>query len=218
MDDNAELIACSPERVVASYFNQECELPYGLTTEHLRQAMEEFIDFLGFINARLWEKRLPRLETLLMPATFSGIVSEFMCIAIPRYCPGLVRNRYHNGHPDLIPKGRFSNDAVQYATEGIEVKASQRARGWQGHNPESGWLMVFHFESNTANDIKRGAPAKPFRFMGVYAARLDTGDWSFSGRSGVSRRTITASVNSFGMEKMRKNWVYQHHDSSKKLS
>lgn len=209
MNDDAELIACSPKPVVASYFNPKCVLPYGLTTHDVRQAMEEFIELLGFINTRLHEKQAPRLETLVMPATFSSIVSEFMCIAIPRYCPTLVRNRFHNGHPDLLPKGRFPHDAVQYTTEGIEIKASQHASGWQGHNPESVWLMVFHFESNTANDIKKGAPAKPFRFVGVYAAHLDKSDWTFSGRSGTSRRTITASVSSSGVQKMRDNWVYQ---------
>lgn len=209
MNDDVELIACSPKPIIESYFNSQCVLPYGLTVAHVRRAMEDFNELLGAINTRLHERQVPRLEALLMPATFSSIVSELMCSAIPRYCPTLVRNRFHNGHPDLIPKSKFPDDAVQYATEGIEIKASRYASGWQGHNPESVWLMVFHFESNTPNDIKKGAPVKPFRFLGVYAAQLDKGDWSFSGRSETSRRTITASVSRSGVQKMRDNWVYQ---------
>jgi len=148
-----------------------------------------------------------------MPANFSSIVCEFMNISIPKYCPTLVKNRYHNGHPDLVPKGMFPDDAVQYALEGIEVKGSRHATGWQGHNPESVWLVVFHFDSNTSNDRRRGIAPKPFRFMGVYAARLGKEDWAFAGRSATSRRTITASVTRSGVEKMKANWVYQAPDS-----
>ena len=55
-----------------------------------------------------------------MPANFSSIVWEFMNLRVPKYCLGLIKNQYHNGHQDLIPSGRFPDDAVQYADEGIE--------------------------------------------------------------------------------------------------
>lgn len=164
----------------------------------------DFLGFLGFINQQLHAKNIPRLESFLMPAGFSSIVGEFMNISIPKYCAGLAKNRYHNGHPDLIPRGKFPDDAVQYATEGIEVKGSRHSSGWQGHNPESVWLMVFHFDSNTSSDKEKGVDPKPFRFRGVYAAKLEKDDWTFSGRSATSRRTITASVNRSGVE-----WVYR---------
>lgn len=121
---------------------------------------------------------------------------------LPRYCDGLVKNRYHNGHPDLIPKGMFPEDAVHHAQDGVEVKSSRYAGGWQGHNPEAVWLMVFQFAAS------RGAERRPFAFVSVYAARLELEDWSYSGRSAASRRTITASVNADGMAKLRANRVY----------
>lgn len=171
--------------------------------------MEDFIDFLDFINEQLSTKSIPRLEGFLMAANFSSIVGEFMNISIPKYCPSLVKNQYHNGHPDLIPANRFLGDAVQYSSEGIEIKGSRYASGWQGHHPESVCLMVFHFDSNTAADENKGIPPKPFQFKGVYCARLDKSDWNFAGRSATSRRTITASVNKSGLTKMRSNWVYE---------
>jgi len=207
--DEGEMRACIPVSINPDFFNPDCVLPYGLTQEHIRQAMADFLDFLGFVNQQLHSRGMLRLESFLMPANFSSIVGEFMNISIPKYCPGLVKNRYHNGHPDLIPGGMFPNDAVQYAQEGIEVKGSRHASGWQGHNPESVWLMVFHFDSNTPRDRDRGVGPKPFCFKGVYAARLEKEDWSFSGRSAASRRTITASVNRSGVEKMKANWVYR---------
>jgi hypothetical protein len=42
----------------------------------------------------------------------------------PRYCSSLVKNQYHNGHPDLLPTGVFPGNAVQYAQEGIKVKVT----------------------------------------------------------------------------------------------
>ncbi len=206
---DAELLACTPEPMKNDAFNDNCLLPYGLTVDHVRQAMEDFVEFLGFINVQLHSKGLPRLESFLMPANFSSIVGEFMVMRIPEYCQTLVKNRYHNGHPDLIPKGRFPGDAIQYASEGIEIKGSRRDSGWQGHNPESVWLMVFHFDSNTSRDKERGTSPKPFRFKAVYIAKLEKEDWNFSGRSATSRRTITASVNRKGVEKMKSNWLYK---------
>jgi len=146
---------------------------------------------------------------MIMPANFSSIVSEFMIISIPKYCSSLVKNQYHNGHPDLIPAGVFPNNAVQHTSAGIEVKASRYMRGWQGHNPEETWLMVFMFDSNRSSDAAKNISPKPFRFLRVVGATLTQQDWSFSGRSATSRRTITASVNNSGYQKMMANWIYQ---------
>ena len=209
MITDPEAQACIPVPVDRNLFHQGCILPYGLTPDHLYRAMVDFIDFLGFINHQLNEKKYPRLESFLMPASFSSMVGEFMNLTIPRYGSSLVKNQYHNGHPDLIPAGMFANNAIQYAHAGIEVKGSRHNSGWQGHNPESVWLMVFHFDSNTANDQGRGVGPRPFRFKGVYAAKLELEDWSFSGRSATSRRTITASVNETGVARMKANWVYR---------
>lgn len=209
MANRLEENACTPAPINASLFNTNCTLPYGLTIDHILQSMNEFIEFIGFINEQLHTKVMPRLESFLMPANFSSIVGEFMNMSIPKHCKNLVKNRYHNGHPDLIPSGRFPNDAVQYAKDGVEVKGSRHSSGWQGHNPESVWLMVFHFDSNTSRDREKGIAPKPFRFKGVYAAELKEDDWTFSGRSETSRRTITASVNRSGVDKMKANWVYE---------
>lgn len=198
----------SPIQVDSNCFNPNCTLPYGLTTDQIFKSMKDFIEFLTFINKQLNSKSLERLEDFLMPANFSSIVGEFMNSTIPKYCPTLVKNQYHNGHPDLIPSGKFPNNSIQYSSEGIEIKGSRHSSGWQGHNPEAIWLMVFHFDSNTTNDKFKNKPIIPFEFKGVYAAKLELDDWTFSGRSETSRRTITASVNKSGAEKMKSNWVY----------
>lgn len=213
MEMDLEEQALVPVSVKRGGFDEHCHLPYDLTVDHLYSAMVDFAELLGFINQQLFVKQFPRLESFLMPASFSSLVGEFMNLTIPRYRPGLVKNRYHNGHPDLLPAGVFPTTAIQYAHEGIEIKGSRHSSGWQGHNPESVWLMVFHFDSNTANDQHKQIAPRPFRFLGVYGAKLETEDWTFSGRSATSSRTITASVNQQGVAKMKANWIYR--DSAK---
>jgi hypothetical protein len=208
-----ELEACLPAVVNAGGFNRAAVLPYGLETGHIRKAMEEFPSFLGFINAELCSKGIQRLESLMMAANFSSLVGEFITAAIPKYCASLVKNRYHNGHPDLLPAGRFSRNAMQHGIEGIEIKSSRYPRGWQGHNAEDTWLMVFVFASNTSRPDKKTnltqAP-RPFQFVKVIGAKITKRDWLFSGRSETSRRTITASVRPSGYAKMEANWIYRH--------
>ncbi len=210
MIQSAETVEATylPRPVQPRFVNPNCMLPFGLTAEQVFRAMRDFVEFLGFINVEITSRGIPPLETFLMPANFSSIVGEFMNARIPKYCPTLVKNRYHNGHPDLLPAGRFPGDAAQHTSEGIEVKGSRHMGGWQGHNAEAVWLMVFCFDSTTSLDSQRGTAPKSFGFRAVYAAQLNEQDWSFSGRSETSRRTITASVNQRGVEKMRANWIY----------
>jgi len=205
MIENLEQLACAPQLLSPDGFNRTAELPYGLLIEHLASAMNGFLDFLRFVNQELNRREIPRLESMLMPANFSSIVGEFMTSNIPKYCATLVKNKYHNGHPDLVPVGLFPGDAVLHGAQGIEIKASRYLRGWQGHNPEDVWLMVFVFDCNRPRD----QIPRPFRFIEVIGAYLSKEDWVFSGRREGSRRTITASVTHSGYRKLMENWIYK---------
>lgn len=203
-----EFESCTPDPVHLEHFNRNAVIPCGVTVEHLMAAMNDFIDFIKMVNVRLNENGTPRLESMLMPANFSSIVGEFISANLPKHSPGVVKNNYHNGHPDLLPAGRFPNDSLQYGSEGIEIKGSRYLRGWQGHNPEDTWLMVFMYDSNRPVDAAGDKGPMPFRFLRVVGAELTKDDWRFSGRSAESRRTITASVTTSGYEKMMANWIY----------
>lgn len=211
---NLEHAACTPVPVSNGQFNPDCHIPYGCEAKHIRQAMDDFTDFLGFISQQLYSRSLSRLETMLMPANFSSLVGEFMHTAITKHCPTLVKNQFHNGHPDLIPINTYVDDSVQHGTEGIEIKGSRNKGNWQGHNAENIWLMVFVFDSNSQSDRAKGIPPKPFRFVNVLGAQLTKADWSEQGRSNTSRRTPTASIIKTGLTKMRQNWIYSSVESN----
>lgn len=187
-------------------------MPYGLETVHVQAAMQEFIDFISFVNNALRPKQLRRLECMLMSANFSSIVGEFMTVSLPKHCKTIAKNTFHNGHPDVVPKGVFHRNSILHGNAGIEVKASRYERSWQGHNPEDVFLIVFVFDSNRARDEAEKVAPKRFRFKMVVAAELAKSDWKFAGRREDSRRTITASVTKSGYDKMLANWVYMAPD------
>jgi hypothetical protein len=205
-----DLTFCKPERPILENFNADARIPYGVSVEHVFHAMVDFTDFLETANTALALKKMERLEDMLMPANFSSMVGEFITSNLPKHCPAIAKNAYHNGHPDLLPAGKYPRNAAQHAgSDGIEVKASRYLRGWQGHNQEDAWLMVFVFESGRPSDAAKGKKMACFRFLAVYGDMLQKEDWKFDGRGATSRRTITATVLPSGYEKMTKNWIYK---------
>ena len=205
--EELEQAACSPVPVDPSRFNQNAKFPYGCTIQAVQKSMQAFVEFLGFLNTQLRTRDLPRIEMLMMPANFSSLVGEFIVSSIPKHCSGLVKNRFHNGHPDLIPKSHYPKDLILHGSEGIEVKASRYSGAWQGHNAEDCWLMVFVFQVNSSS--AHDAEPVCFKFRSAYLAKLEKADWKFAGRSETSRRTITASVTKAGELKLHRNWIYQ---------
>jgi len=204
--NDTERLACIPESLDQGMFNEACLLPHHLTVADVHSAMGEFLSFLEYLNLQLINRELPRLERFFMPANFSSLVGEFMVASIPKYNPLLIKNGRHNGHPDLIPVGVYPDNAALHGAVGIEIKASRSASGWQGHNAEDVWLMIFAFDANSQNDAN---PIRPFRFRFVAGAQVEKADWSESGRSGTSRRTPTASILLSGRAKITQNWIYK---------
>jgi len=54
----SEVAACTPIAVDKKAFNSKAKLPYGLKTDHVREAMMDFVNFLGFVNAQLNTKAI----------------------------------------------------------------------------------------------------------------------------------------------------------------
>lgn len=190
------------------WFNPGAKLAYGLAVEHVKTAMQEAYEFFHRVNSFLVHSGYKRLEDFMPGNAFSGLVSEILVQAIPKHCGRLTKNLRVGGHPDLIPRGQYRGDSILQGDEGIDVKSSKQSGGWQGHNPEAGWVMVFRFRV----DIKTEPPEnrEPFEFVEVLGARLARRDWSFSGRRETSRRTITASMKKEAVERLRANWVYRN--------
>lgn len=187
------------------YVNQAADLPYGLEVGYVVRAMEETYRLYHGVNEYLRRGGFGNLEHLILGNSLSGILSEFLVKNLSRATSTLEANRQVGGYPDLLPTGRYEANKVLKGTEGIEVKASIQKGGWQGHNPEDGWVMVFRYVVGGPDDPE----PRPLSFVEVLCARLSRADWSFSGRKGASRRTPTASIRRSGVEKLRSNFIYR---------
>lgn len=194
-----------PSCLDTRFVNPHAVLPYGLKVDEIEVAVGETYRLFHGLNGYLGTSGFPPLEALILGNSLSGIVSEFLVKNLARASSTLEANLKVGGHPDLLPKGKYASNQVLKGKKGIEVKASVRPGGWQGHNPEDGWLLVFRFHCGA----DAGATPAPLTFVEILCAKVARSDWSFSGRKGASRRTPTASLTASGVAKLRQNFVYR---------
>lgn len=197
----------APEPPELDGFNPHATIPFGVTTAHLYESMKEFTTFVGFIDTQLRAQEMARFEDILMAANFNGMVGEFMSRTIPKYCRCVVKNNRHNGHPDILPAGKYPGDSAQHAgTDGIEIRASRYLKSWQAHKAEDMWLMMFVFQSGRENP-KITEPVG-FKFLIVAGGLIKKADWpakkSDTGHA-LSGESVTTSV----AERMMSNWIYK---------
>ena len=182
------------------YINPNVELPYNFSTEALNAAVAKTYKVFHGLNFYLANSDQRSLEKMLLANTLSGMISEMLVKHISDCSETLIKNVKTGGHPDLLPTGMYAEPSIHRGNHGLEIKASQHSGGWQGHNPETGWLMIFCYDIEDMNSL---------RFTEILCAYLDESDWNFSGRSSESRRTPTASINKEGLKKLRNNCVYR---------
>lgn len=189
----------------SKYVNRNVNIPYGLTIDEVTTAVTETYRLFNGVNDFLTTNGFRPLEELLLGNSLSGILSEFLVKNMARSSHSLIANLKVGGHPDLLPKGYYSSNLILKGAEGIEVKSSSQRGGWQGHNPEECWLMVFRYIVGKQDNNQ----VVPLTFVEILCAKLTKQDWSFSGRKGASRRTPTASITTTGVEKLRNNFLYR---------
>jgi len=188
-----------------SWFNQSVELPYELRMADFELAMQDVYDLLFDINSALLSRGLMRLEETVRPAIFSGIMSDAVSASVARHSRVLTENRFHNGHPDLIPHGRYVNDAVNAGEDGVEIKATRGRGAVDTHGARDAWLCVFRYEVDDKTEpiVQRRAT----RIVEILLARLTTDDFRRNPRGELGTRT--ASPNRTGIAKLRANWIYR---------
>lgn len=186
-------------------FNPAAELPYGLRLADFQLALQDVYDLLFDINTALITRGVRRLEETVRPAIFSGVLSDALTAAVARHARVLTENGYHNGHPDLIPQGRYANDAVAAGEDGVEVKATKGRGAVDTHGARDSWLCVFRYmvDSETEPMVDRA----PTRIAEILLGRLTVDDFRKNPRGELGTRT--ASPNKAGLAKLRANWIYR---------
>jgi len=126
--------------------------------------------------------------------------------SLARHSRTLVENRYFNGHPDLVVKGKYANNSVKAGEHGIEIKTTRKAGGAvDTHGARDQWMCVFVYaiDSKTEPAIAR----RPLQFTEVYLGQVVVKDSRKNPRSELGTRTAT--LHAEGIAKLRRNWIYR---------
>jgi hypothetical protein len=184
------------------------ELPYNLRPQDVLRMVEDLHDLLHEVNSMMVEKGFDRMEELLDPAGFSGFISRSIVDRLDRLSRALVKNTYHNGYPDLLPRGVYPGDSVQHGTEGgLEVKASRSQSSWQSHGPRAGWFCVVQFDIDE-DEKKALRDREPTKILAVMIGELAEDDWSWQPARAGRIRSGTASVKPSGTAKLRTSAIW----------
>lgn len=193
------------EIVDKSKLNAAAKLPYELRLADFEIAMQDVYDFFYDVNKLLVERGLRRLDDTLRPAAMSGIISDMLTASLAKHLRSLVENKHFNGHPDLIVQGKYSNNSVKAGTDGVEIKSTRKKGGAvDTHGAREQYMCVFVYE--TDHETEPAIDRRPMRITEVYLAHVTMADFRKNPRGELGTRTAT--LDRYGITKLRQNWIY----------
>ena len=193
---------------VEGVFNPDLPLPYELRPQDFELAIQDLYDLFFDINGILLQKGLGRLEDILerRKATLSGLLSDLLTASLGRHSRALTENRWPNGHPDLVVRGRYPNDAVKAGEEGVEIKSTKNANAAVDmHGARNQWLCVFVYEID--NRTEPVTERIPLTIVAVYLAQVRIEDFRRNPRGELGTRTATLHREGIGM--LRAKWLFR---------
>lgn len=195
-------------------FNKAAKLPFELRLSDFETAMQDVYDFFYDVNTMLVAKGLQRFDDMTRPAAMSGMISDMITASLARFSRALVPNEYFNGHPDLVVRGRYANNAIASGTDGVEIKSTRKAGGAvDTHGARDQWMCVFVYEVDT--ETEPASNRRPMQFTEVYLGQVEEADFRSNARA-TARGTRTATLHKDGIAKLRKSWVYRIESSVEK--
>jgi len=188
-----------------SKFNPVAELPYQLRVEDYRLAVQDVYDFFYDVNTGLLTKGLERLDDMLRPAIMSGVLSDMLTASLAKHSRALAVNAYPNGHPDLVLKNHYPDNAVRAGEHGVEVKTTRKAGGAvDTHGARVQWMCVFVYVVDRQTEPVRDR--RPLTFTEIYLGRVGLDDFRRNERGELGTRTAT--LHAEGIAKLRRSWIY----------
>lgn len=194
------------ESVDAAAFNPAPLLPFELRLKDFELAMQDVYDFFFDVNELMLKKGLERLDDMLRPAIMSGVLSDMLTASLAKHSRVLVVNQHFNGHPDLVVRGRYPNNAVKAGTDGVEIKTTRKLGGavdTHGARDQSMCVFVYSIDVTTEPAQDRA----PMRFQEVYLSSVVIADFRKNARSELGTRTAT--LDRAGIQKLRSHWLYR---------
>ncbi len=186
--------------------NTAAALPYELRLEDFRLAIQDVYDFFFDVNTNLVAKGLDRLDEMLRPAIMSGVLSDMLTASLAKHARTLAVNGYFNGHPDLVVRGWYADNAVQAGEHGVEIKTTRKAGGAvDTHGARNQWMCVFVYDVD--HQTESATDRRPMTFTEVYLGQVEVADFRKNARGELGTRTAT--LHAQGIAKLRRNWIYR---------
>lgn len=155
------------EIVDTAAFNPKAVLPYQLRLKDFEIAMQDVYDFFYDVNKLFQKKGLPRLEDVLRAANLSGMLSDMLTASVAKHSRSLTENLYHNGHPDLIVKGKYPDNKVKASTDGVEIKTTRNKGGAvDTHGGRDQWMCAFVYQIDKTTEPAQNR--KPTRYRSLF--------------------------------------------------
>ncbi|MCY4545323.1 MAG: hypothetical protein OXD39_08800 [Gemmatimonadetes bacterium] len=168
-------------------------------------AMQDVYDFFHDVNSHLVDRGLERLDDMLRPAIMSGVLSDMLTASLAKHSRVLTENNYFNGHPDLLVQGVYAENSVKSGDQGLEIKTTKKKGGAvDTHGARDQWMCVFVYEVD--NKTEPSSSRLPMTFREVYLSRVTIEDFRRNPRGELGTRTAT--LDRFGVSKLRENWIY----------
>ncbi len=188
-----------------SKFNPDPTLPYELRIMDFEAAMQDVYDFFYDVNSHLSEKGLERLDDMLRPAIMSGVLSDMVTASMAKHSRALTENTYFNGHPDLVVQGVYPDNAIRAGDQGVEIKTTRKRGGAvDTHGARNQWMCVFVYRVD--NETEPALDRLPMTFTEVYLSLVTVDDFRRNSRGELGTRTAT--LDRYGIRKLRENWLY----------
>jgi hypothetical protein len=186
--------------------NTQASLPYELRLADFQAAMQDVFDFFFDVNTGLVGKGLDRLDETLRPAIMSGVLSDMLTASLAKHSRTLVINGHFNGHPDLLVRGQYRNNADKAGEHGIEIKTTRKPGGAvDTHGARNQWMCVFVY---AIDNVSEPANARaPLTFTEVYLGQVGVDDFRRNARGELGTRTAT--LHAQGIAKLRQSWIYK---------
>lgn len=193
-------------------FNPDLHLPHQLRQIDFESTMADVYDFFYDVNTNLVEKGLRRLDDMIRPAALSGMLSDMITDSLAQKSRVLTSNLFHNGHPDLVVRGRYAGDSVHAGLEGVEIKTTRKAGGAvDTHGGRDQTMCVWVYDVD--NDRSKPSHERvPLMIREIYIAEVTVADFRHNKRGELGTRTST--LHAEGVKKLRQGWVYRDRDTS----
>jgi hypothetical protein len=133
-------------------------------------------------------------------------MSDMLTASLAKHSRTLTVNCYFNGHPDLVRKGVYPNNAVKAGDQGVEVKTTRKPGGAvDTHGARDQWMCVFVYAVD--NETEPAVQRTPMRFNEIYLGQVGIEDFRKNARGELGTRTVTLHAQL--VAKLRNHWIYR---------